>query len=99
MTPSEIEAAVLALWRNYQTCEAANLTPSGAVQLQEWVVASHPKAIAIRDWVSALYAECYAKEDAIRRGETVDMQPSTPWKPYSFREAAAEAAGILPAEG
>jgi hypothetical protein len=84
------------LWQNYAACEAANVTGAGAVALFRMCDQGNPRAMAIKAWIDNLYAECYTKEAALLAGQTVDLTPSEPWKPYSFRDAAAEAAGLIP---
>jgi len=75
----------------YQECEIFNITPAGAIQLAEWCAYGRPKAMADRQWIIDLYDERDAKLDLVEAGDlSVDPHPSTPIKPFSFRELKEE---------
>jgi hypothetical protein len=75
------------IYKNYSDAEFLNLSPAGAVQLAQWCGEGNVKALANRTWVLAFYDERDAKLTLVEGGDlTVDPTPSTPYKPYSFRE-------------
>ena len=75
------------IYKNYEAAETSNLTPAGAIQLSEWCLAGNTKALAVRQWLVDLYAERDAKLDLVDAGDlTVNVNPTAPTKPYSFRE-------------
>jgi hypothetical protein len=77
------------IYAAYEDAERANRTPAGAVQLAEWCAAGNPRALAVRAWLVAIYAERDAKLDQAEQGDlTVDPTPSAPWKPWTFRQIA-----------
>jgi hypothetical protein len=88
--PGKTASEVLdAIYTAYEAAERANLTPAGAVQLAEWCAAGNVRALAVRAWLVALYAERDAKLDQVEGGDlAVDPTPSSPWKPWTFRQIA-----------
>jgi len=80
-----------ATYTAYADAERRNLTPAGSVQLAAWSAAGRQRALDVRAWVAALYAERDRKLAAVEAGDlTVDPTPSQPWKPWTFREIAAD---------
>jgi len=55
--------------------------------LAEWCGVGNVKALAVRQWIVDLYSERDTKIIMVEGGNlSVDPTPSTPTKPYSFRE-------------
>ena len=79
------------IYTKYEKAETNNLTPAGAIQLAEWCQMGLSKALAVRQWIVDLYNERDDKLTKIENGEyDVDLNPSQPEKPYSFREMKME---------
>jgi hypothetical protein len=74
------------LYLNYRNIELSNITPAGAIQLDEWCIKGNEKALAVRKWVTDLYNERDSKMDEVEKGGDPDPNPSSTTKPYSFRE-------------
>lgn len=87
LAPQELQTRLDEIYAAYEKVEVANITAAGAVQLAEWCQAGNTRALEVRAWLLALYAERDTKLTAIEAGDvTVDPKPSQPWKPWSFRE-------------
>lgn len=79
------------IYAKYEKAETNNLTPAGAIQLAEWCQMGLPKALAVRQWIVDLYGERDEKLTKIENSEfDIDLNPSQPDKPYSFREMKVE---------
>ena len=74
------------VYQNYYDCEVSNITPAGVMKLQDEILKNNEKAIAVQQWINDLYAERDAKLNILESGGDVDVLPSSPLKPYSFRE-------------
>lgn len=70
----------------YSEVEIENITPAGAVQMAEWCAMEVPMAIENKQWFENHYAERLQKLLQVDAGDlTVSPEPSSLWKPHSFR--------------
>ena len=81
------ESLINAIIDRYAEVERLNLTPAGAVQLKEWCDMDMPMAQANKAWFQTHYEERLQKLLQVEADDlSVDPEPSSLWKPHSFKE-------------
>lgn len=81
------ESLINAIIDRHAEVETLNITPAGAVQLKEWCDQEVPMAQANKAWFQTHYEERLQKLLQVENGDMeVDPEPSSLWKPHSFKE-------------